>query len=54
MFQLFDKDGDKSLSTDEIRRALKSFGVCFTYQEMQVALKNIRKNSMYSSYLYCL
>jgi Ca2+-binding EF-hand superfamily protein len=48
MFKLFDKDGDKSLSTEEISRALKSMGVCLTYKEIQVALKDIRKNSTYT------
>ena len=54
MFKLFDKDGDKSLSTDEISRALKSMGVCLTYKEIQVALKDIRKNSTYTSLLHKL
>ncbi|XP_045182503.1 neo-calmodulin-like [Mercenaria mercenaria] len=44
MFKLFDKDGDKSLSTEEISKALKSMGVCLTYKEIQVALKDIGKN----------
>lgn len=47
MFKLFDKDGDNSLSADEISKALKSLGVCLTYKEIQVAVKDIGKNSKY-------
>lgn len=44
MFKLFDKDGDNTLSTDELSKALKSIGVCLTYKEIQVAIKEITKN----------
>ncbi|XP_052761705.1 neo-calmodulin-like [Mya arenaria] len=45
LFRVFDKDGDGTISTEEMGKALKTLGVPLTYQELRMAAKSIDKDS---------
>ena len=45
MFRVFDKDGDKSLSVEELGKAMKGMGLKLTYKEVQLAAKQMDKDS---------
>ncbi|XP_052761720.1 neo-calmodulin-like [Mya arenaria] len=44
LFRVFDKDGDGTISTEEMGKALKTLGVPLTYQELRMAAKSIDKD----------
>ncbi|KAH3748499.1 hypothetical protein DPMN_182945 [Dreissena polymorpha] len=46
MFKVFDRNGDKTISIEELRMGLKSMGTTFTYKEAMLAAKTIDKDSM--------
>ncbi|KAH3748475.1 hypothetical protein DPMN_182921 [Dreissena polymorpha] len=44
MFKVFDRNGDKTISIEELRMGLKSMGTTFTYKEAMLAAKTIDKD----------
>ena len=47
MFDLFDKNKDKSISVDEMGKALRAMGFNMTHKEIRQAVKKIDTNSKY-------
>ena len=45
MFQLFDRNKDKSISVDEMGKALRAMGFNRTHKELKTAMKKIDTNS---------
>ena len=49
MFELFDKNKDKSISVDEMGKALRAMGFNMTHKQIKTAIKQIDANSKSSS-----
>ena len=45
MFALFDRNKDKSISVDEMGKALRAMGFNMTHKELKTAMKKIDTNS---------
>ena len=45
MFKLFDRNKDKSISVDEMGKALRAMGFNMTHKDLKTAIKKIDTNS---------